>query len=128
MMCSTTFEEVQRMSRIPYALAIESLVYAMLCTRLAIALTMSVTSRYQSNPSEEHWIVVKNIFKYLRRTKDLFLIYGEGSELRVEGYTELDFISDPDDRKYTSGYVFICNGSTISWKSSKQLIIADSTT
>ena len=71
---------------------------------------------------------MKNILKYLRRTKDLFLIFERGSELRVEGYTDSDFISDLDDRKSTSGYVFIYNSGTVSWKSSKQSIIADSTT
>ena len=48
--------------------------------------------------------------------------------MRVEGYTDSDFISDPDDRKSMLGYVFVCNGGTVSWKSSKQLIIVDSTT
>ena len=48
---------------------------------------------------------MKNILKYLRRTKDLFLIFGEDSELRVEGYTDSDFIPDPDDRKSTSGCI-----------------------
>ena len=71
---------------------------------------------------------MKNIFKYLRRTKDLFLIFGRDSELRVEGYTDSNFISDLDDRKSMSGYVFIYNGGIISWKSFKQPIIVDSTT
>ena len=57
---------------------------AMLCTRPDISLAMSVTSRYQSNPGEEHWTAVKNILKYLRRTKDLFLIFGGDSELNIE--------------------------------------------
>ena len=70
---------------------------------------------------------MKNILKYLRRTKDIFLIFEGDSELQVEGYTNLDFMSDPDDRKSTSGYVFICNNGAVSWKSSKQLIIVDST-
>ena len=35
---------------------------------------------------------------------------------------------NPDDRKSTSGYVFICNGGVVSRKSSKQPIIANSTT
>ena len=69
------------MNKIPYTSAIGSLMYAMLCTRPDIAHAVSVTSRYQSNPGEEHWTAVKNIFKYLRRTKDLFLTYGE-SELK----------------------------------------------
>ena len=57
---------------------------------------------------------MKNIFKYLRRTKDLFLIFGGGSELQVKGYIDSNFMSDSDDRKSTSGYVFICNGGAVS--------------
>ena len=95
------------MSRILYASAIGSLMYAMLCTQPDIALAVSVTSRYQSNLNEEHWIAVKNILKYLRRTKDLFLIFGGDSELRVEGYTDSDFMSDADDRISTSGCIFV---------------------
>ena len=71
---------------------------------------------------------MKNIFKYLRRTKNLFLIFGRGSELRVERYTNSDFMSDPNDRKFMSGYVFVCNSGAVSWKSFKQPIIANSTT
>ena len=56
---------------------------------------------------------MKNIFKYLSRTKDLFLVFGGDSELRVEGYTNSNFMSDLDDRKSMSEYVFVCNGSTI---------------
>ena len=55
------------MSKIPYDLVIESLMYVMLCTQPNIAFVVSVTSRYQANPDEEHWITVKNILKYLRR-------------------------------------------------------------
>ena len=114
MMCPTTSEEVQCMSKIPYASTIGSLMYVMLYTRPDIVLAVSITSRYQSNPNEEHWIAVKNILKYLRRTKDLFLIFEGDSELRVEGYTDSDFMSDPDDRKFTSRYVFVSNGGAVS--------------
>ena len=37
-------------------------------------------------------------------------------------------MSDPDDRKSTAGYVFACSGGAVSWKSSKQPIIAYSIT
>ena len=53
-MCPDTLEEIQRMSKIPYASAIGSLMYAMLCTCLDLALVMSVTSKYQANLREEH--------------------------------------------------------------------------
>ena len=126
-MSPKTYDERERMNKIPYASAIGSLMYAMLCTRPDIAHAVSVTSRYQSNSGEEHWTAVKNIFKYLRRTKDLFLTYGE-SELKIEGFTDSDFQSDVNDRKSTSGFLFTINGGEVSWKSSKQTTTADSTT
>ena len=45
-----------------------------------------------------HWVAVKNILKYLRRTKDVFLIYGD-EDLIVEGYSDASFQSDRDDSK-----------------------------
>ena len=114
------------MSKIPYASAIGSLLYAMLCTRPDIAHAVSVTSRYQSNPGKEHWTSVKCTLKYLRSTKDMFLVFGNG-ELQIQGYTDSDFMSDIDDRKSTSESLFICNGGAVSWKSFKQTVIADST-
>ncbi|MUG03521.1 Ty1/Copia family ribonuclease HI [Bacillus tequilensis] len=75
----------------------------------------------------EHWKAVKCILKYLRRTKDLLLVYG-GSSLRVEGYTDSSFQSDVDDSKSNSGYVYTLNGGAVCWKSSKQDTTADSTT
>ncbi|KAM2008549.1 hypothetical protein ACFX16_003427 [Malus domestica] len=123
-----TPEEIRQMSCIPYASAIGSLMYAMICTRPDIAYAVSITSRYQSNPGSEHWGAVKTVLKYLRRTKDMFLVYGGASELRVEGYTDADFQSDVDDRSSNSGYVLTLNGGAVNWKSKKQSVIADSTT
>ena len=42
------------MSKIPYAYAIGSIMYAMLCTRSDVSYALSMTSRYQSDPSESH--------------------------------------------------------------------------
>ena len=95
------------------ASAIGSLMYAMLCTRPDIAYAVSVTSRFQSNPGLEHWVAVKAIFKYLRRTKDLVLTYGKGN-LQLDGFTYSNFQSDIDDRKSISGFVLISNGGAVS--------------
>ena len=83
-----TPEEIQLMSKIPYNSTIRSFMYVMLCTHPDIALAVSVTNRYQANPGKEHRIFVKNIFKYLRRTKDIMLVFDEGLKLKVEGYTD----------------------------------------
>ena len=64
--CPMTQDERDHMSKIPYASAIGSIMYAMLCTRSDVSYALSITSRYQSDPGESHWIAVKNILKYLR--------------------------------------------------------------
>ncbi|KAL0411480.1 UNVERIFIED_CONTAM: Retrovirus-related Pol polyprotein from transposon TNT 1-94 [Sesamum latifolium] len=70
---------------------------------------------------------VKSILKYLKRIKDMFLIYG-GGELILEGYSDASFQSDEDDAKSQSGFVFKLNGGVVAWKSSKQDTTANSTT
>ena len=52
--CATTPEEREHMSRIPYASAVGSVVYAMTCTRPDMAHSLGVVSRYQSDPGEAH--------------------------------------------------------------------------
>ena len=126
--CPSTTDERSMMDKVPYASAIGSIMYAMLCTRPDVSYALSVTSRYQANPGMEHWNAAKNILKYLRRTKDMFLVYGGDSELVVNGYTDASFQTDRDDSRSQSGYVFILNGGAVSWKSSKQETTADSTT
>ena len=66
------------MSVISYASTIGSIMYNILCTKPDVSYALSVTSKYQSDPSEGHWVAIKNILKYLRSTKDVFLIYGDG--------------------------------------------------
>ena len=102
--------------------------YAMVCTRPDVAYALSMTSRYQQNPGEGHWIAVKNILKYLKGTKDLFLIYGGQEELRVKCYTDASFQTDRDDCKSQSGNVFVLNGGAIAWGSGKQSVVAQSST
>ncbi|PKH98210.1 hypothetical protein CRG98_049724 [Punica granatum] len=58
----------------------------------------------------------------------MFLVYGGEEELVVRGYTDASFQTDKDDSRSQSGYVFWLNGGAVSWKSSKQETLADSTT
>src|SRR4051812_233254 len=104
-----TAEEREIMDKVSYASAIGSIMYAMLCTRPYVAHAISLTSRYQSDPGSEHWIAFKNILKYLRRTKYMFLVYGGEEELVVKCYVDASFDTDPDDYKSQSGYVFLMN-------------------
>ena len=57
----------------------------------------------------------------------MLLVFDGGWKLKVEGYTDLDFMTDVDDRKSISECIFLCNEDSVSWKSFKQSIIVDST-
>ena len=70
-----TSQEVEDLRRVPYASAVGSLMYAMLCTRPDICFVVGVASRYQSNLGLDHWVAVKTILKYLRRTRNYMLVY-----------------------------------------------------
>ena len=104
--------EEQFMIRVPYALAVGSLMYAMLCTRPDICFAVGIVSRFQSKPGPDHWTAVKHIFKYLRRTRDNMLVYSGGDLIPV-GYTDSDFQSDSDSRKSTSRSVFTLGGGAV---------------
>ncbi|GJS93198.1 retrotransposon protein, putative, ty1-copia subclass, partial [Tanacetum coccineum] len=73
---ASTPAEIHRMQNIPYASAFGSIMYAVRCTRPDVAFAQNITSRFQQNPGDVHWTTVKNILKYLRNTKDMFLVYG----------------------------------------------------
>jgi hypothetical protein len=65
--------------------------------------------------------------RYLQGTKGYSLTFKHTDSLEVFGYTDSDFAGCVDSRKSTSGYIFILAGGAISWKSSKQTIVATST-
>jgi len=58
----------------------------------------------------------------------MFLVYGGEEKLVVNGYTDASFQTDIDDSQSQSGFVFTINGGVVSWKSSKQETVIDSTT
>jgi hypothetical protein len=98
------------MRAVPYALSIGSIVYAMLCMRPNASYALSATSRCQSNYGEAHWTIVKNILKYLRITKEVFLVFEGQEELVVKGYSDSNFQTDMDDSKSQFDFVFCLNG------------------
>ena len=52
-------EEEEQMSHVPYASAVGSIMYAMVCTRPDSSHVVSVISRYMGHPGKMHWQAVK---------------------------------------------------------------------
>ena len=47
-------DEMEYMTRVPYANAVRCLLHAMICTRLDISHAVSVANKYMENPGKEH--------------------------------------------------------------------------
>nr|GFB49311.1 hypothetical protein [Tanacetum cinerariifolium] len=94
---------------------IGSIIYAVRCTRPDLVFAQNITSQFQHNPGDIHWTTVKNILKYLRNTKDMFLVYRGDlkRELRVSCYADGGYLTDADDLKSQTGYVFVLNGGVV---------------
>ena len=116
----------ESISQVEYARVIGSLMYLMSCTRPDIAFTVSCLSRFMSNPGADHWKAIVRVLRYLRYTRDYGLHYTRFPAV-LEGYSDASSISDIQDSKATSGYVFTLGGAAVSWKSSKQTVITRST-
>uniref|UniRef100_A0A3Q7JMW7 Reverse transcriptase Ty1/copia-type domain-containing protein n=1 Tax=Solanum lycopersicum TaxID=4081 RepID=A0A3Q7JMW7_SOLLC len=97
-------EEKEYMSRVPYASAVGSLMYAMVCTRPDLAHAVSVVSRFMGQPGKEHW------------------------QCLVTGYSDSDYAGDVDTRRSMTSYVFTLGGSVVSWKATLQPTVTLSTT
>jgi hypothetical protein len=66
--------------------------YVMLCSRSDISFVVSLVSRFQSNPREVYWFVVKRILRYIKGTKDYNLTCDNKSKnSKVIRYSDVDF-------------------------------------
>ena len=95
-MCPKTQKEEDKMSKVPYASVLGSLMYAMVCTRPDITHVVGVVSRYMSHPGLEHWNVVKWILKYLRGISNKFLHFWGSTNL--QGYVDSNLAGDIDTK------------------------------
>ena len=122
-----TEEERAYMAKVPYASAIGSLMYVMVCTRPDIAQAVGAVSRYMNNPGKLHWEAVKWILRYLRGTTSKALCF-KGGDTILTGYVDADLAGNVDIRRSTTGYVYTLGGTAVSWGSQLQKIVALSTT
>ena len=120
--------ESQRVDKIKYQSAVGHLLYLSTKTRPDIAYAVSDVARFCGDPTEEHWVAVKHIMRYLRGTGDMGLLYDGNEETTTcVGCSDANWAGDLDDRKSTSGYVFQISNAAISGRSKKQSCVALST-
>jgi hypothetical protein len=90
-------------------------------TRPDITFAVGFVSRFMEAPTTEHWAAVKHLIRYIAGTLHFRCRYERvAGEPRLIGYSDADYAGDIDDRRSTTGMVFLLRGSAISWQSQKQ--------
>ena len=110
-----------------YKQLVGSLMY-LTTTRPDIMYAVSIISRYMSKPTEMHFSAAKRVLRYLQGTTGFGIFYQRKGKEELVGFTDSDYAGCVDDRKSTSGYVFILSGAAVAWCSRKQAIVTLSTT
>lgn len=94
--------------------------YTQACTHPDIAFAITVLRRYLSNLDKDHWRATKKVIRYLQSTKSYMLTYIKSDSFEIMGYKYLDYPTCVDDRKPTSGYIFMMSRGVVLWKSVKK--------
>ncbi|KXJ78806.1 hypothetical protein RP20_CCG003504 [Aedes albopictus] len=103
--------------------------YASLTSRPDLAATANYFSQFQACPTDEHWVHLRRVLRYVKGTLDLGLIYrGDADETLLAVYTDADWANDIVDRRSVSGAVFKVFGASVCWFARKQPTVSLSST
>jgi hypothetical protein len=102
----------------------------LLATRPDLTYSVCLVARFMDRPTEMHMMAIKRILRYLKGTLTHGVLYKHTIDRRLElvGFSDSDYAGDLNDRKSTSGYVFMLGTGVVSWSSKKQPIVTLSTT
>uniref|UniRef100_A0A146M1T4 Retrovirus-related Pol polyprotein from transposon TNT 1-94 n=1 Tax=Lygus hesperus TaxID=30085 RepID=A0A146M1T4_LYGHE len=120
-------EDPAKKEKFPYRQAVGGLMYLMVGTRPDIAYAVGVASRTLENPTWNNWVQVKRIFRYLKGTSQLGLLYKSGNNSLV-CYSDADHGGDHSTGRSTTGVVAMFSNAAISWLSQRQTSVSISTT
>jgi hypothetical protein len=100
--------------------------YLARATRPDISFVVRKLSTFMSNPGIDHRHALERVMRYLCGTTSYGIHYS-GHPNVLEGYSDANWISNVDDIKATSGYVFTFGGGVVSWRWCRQTILMRST-
>ncbi|KAJ7560193.1 hypothetical protein O6H91_04G118100 [Diphasiastrum complanatum] len=123
----TKAEEDQDVDETLYRKLVGSLIY-LTNTRPDIAYVVSMVSQFMAKPKQIDWKAAKQILRYVQGTLRFGILYGRQDDLKLQGYVDVDWARDAEDRRSTTRYVFSLGSGAISWSSKKQHTIALSST
>jgi hypothetical protein len=115
LLCDTTSKT---MYATIYRQMIGSLMY-LTNTRPDICFAMNTLSQYMVEPRHVPLIEAKHVMRYLKGTIDYGLRYISNREIRLQDYTDSEWVGSVRDQKRTSGCCFSLGSAMTSWLSRK---------
>jgi Reverse transcriptase (RNA-dependent DNA polymerase) len=110
-----------------YRSTVGALQYATV-TRPDLTFAVNKASQFMSEPTDEHWQMVKRILRYIKGTLSHGLTFQSCSNLALHAYSDADWAGCPDDRRSTTGFAVYLGSNLISWSSKKQPTVSRSST
>jgi len=111
------------MANVPYLQAVGAIMFLMLATRPDLAFAITKLAQFSRNPGLKHWRALQRLLRYVGGTELFGIKYGatrSSAQLNIVGYCDSDWGSDSDDRRSTTGYLFVINGAAVAWQARKQ--------
>lgn len=89
-----------------------------------ITFAVGYVSRFMETPTTDHLAAVKHLLRYIAGTVNFGCKYTAGGEEKLIGFSDSDMAGDTDDRKSTTGVLYMLGKNPITWQSQKQKIVA----
>eukprot|EP00253_Pinus_taeda_P030194 PITA_30194 len=102
-----------------YRQLVGSLMY-LVNTRPDLCFAVNQLSQAMVQPTKLFWKATKHVLRYLRGTSQFGLWYRPTKGVKLQGFTDADWVGIPSDRKSTSGGIFDLGSAAVSWYSRKQ--------
>ena len=120
-----------------YASLVGSLLYLANCTRPDLSFAVSTLARHLRAPCAKHMGIAKDLLRYALTTRTLGLTFRRPTSpfhsIQLVGYSDSDYanfnLPEPDElitRRSVTGFIFLANGTPVSWQSKKQVTVSRS--
>ncbi|XP_043714508.1 uncharacterized mitochondrial protein AtMg00810-like [Telopea speciosissima] len=95
-------------------------------TRPDVAFSVNKVCQYMHSPTEDHWMLVKCILRYLKATRAHGLLIERSPDNTLQAFFDADWAGSSKDRKSTGGYAVYLGPNLVSWNLRKQQTVARS--
>lgn len=115
--------------KIPFKQAVGSLLYIARTCRPDLAFSVSELAQFSQAFGPDHWNIIKQVLKYLQGTKNVGLVINaKDKNIILTGYCDASYANCKRTRKSKTGVVFFIGDTAVVWQSSRQGVIAQSST